>query len=113
MGVYRVTTMPTPRMTIPAQTVLRIFLDAPAVEHYGLEISKATGMKSGTLYPVLNRLERAGWLESGWEAIDPRVEGRRPRRYYKITANGRAEATAAFKATLRAISPGLALGGTG
>ena len=61
--------------------------DAPT-EHYGLELAKAAGLKAGTLYPILSRLEAAGWIEGSWEQIDPHVEGRRPRRYYRLTASG-------------------------
>ncbi len=57
-------------------------------EHYGLELAKAAGLKSGTLYPILARLEAAGWIQGSWERIDPRAEGRRRRRYYKLTSSG-------------------------
>ena len=47
-----------------------------------------TGLASGTLYPILVRLERAGWVEAQWEDIDPTVEGRPSRRYYRLTPLG-------------------------
>jgi PadR family transcriptional regulator PadR len=43
---------------------------------------------SGTIHPILARLEGIGWLESRWEEIDPRVEGRPARRCYRLTPDG-------------------------
>jgi PadR family transcriptional regulator, regulatory protein PadR len=40
------------------------------------------------VHPILARLETVGWLESRWEEIDPRVEGRPARRYYRLTPDG-------------------------
>lgn len=71
----------TPRMA----TVLKIFLEDPAQPRYGFEIMRRTGLPSGTLYPMLARLEAAGWLAKGRENIDPRSEGRPPRLNYTIT----------------------------
>lgn len=72
--------------------VLRVFLDDPGTPCYGLELMKATGLPSGSLYPVLARLERAGWLRSEREEIDPVAEGRPARRYYALTPDGLATA---------------------
>jgi DNA-binding PadR family transcriptional regulator len=56
---------------------------------YGFDIIDQTGLASGTVYPVLSRLERDGFLRSSWED-DARAhrEGRPARRYYRITAPG-------------------------
>ena len=57
--------------------------------HYGFDIMDATGLPSGTVYPILRRLDREGLLESSWEK--PRIaqdEQRPPRRYYGLTAAG-------------------------
>ena len=56
---------------------------------YGFDIMDATGLPSGTVYPILGRLERDGYLRSHWEsqAVAQR-EKRPPRRYYEITASG-------------------------
>jgi DNA-binding PadR family transcriptional regulator len=43
---------------------------------------------SGTVYPILMRLERAAWLESEWEEIDPRQAGRPRKRLYRLRALG-------------------------
>lgn len=76
--------------------VLAAFLESPEDERYGLELARFTGLLGGTLYPILDRLEeQLGWLSSRMEDIDPAVEGRRPRRYYRLTALGGREAKAA------------------
>lgn len=80
--------MVTPRMTIPTQRVLRALLEEAGAERYGLEIADLAGLATGTVHPILARLEGVGWLESRWEDVDPRVEGRAPRRYYRLTADG-------------------------
>jgi PadR family transcriptional regulator, regulatory protein PadR len=78
----------TPRMTIPTQLVLRTLLANPSQERYGVEIGSAAGLPSGTVHPILARLEGVGWLTSRWEEIDPRAEGRPARRYYQLTPDG-------------------------
>ena len=77
-----------PRMTIPTQLVLRALLADPSTELYGVEIGQAAGLPSGTIHPILARLETVGWLTSRWEEIDPRAEGRPARRYYRMTPDG-------------------------
>ena len=77
---------------------------------YGFDIIDATGLPSGTVYPALGRLERDGYVKSGWEdARTAHAEKRPPRRYYRLTAPGsRAldEALARFRALTRSrISP--------
>jgi PadR family transcriptional regulator, regulatory protein PadR len=94
-----------PRMTIPTQLVLRTLLADPAQERYGVEIGSAAGLPSGTIHPILARLETVGWLTSRWEEIDPRVEGRPARRYYRLTPDGlelaRGALARAYTATVR------------
>lgn len=75
-------------MTLSTQAVLRALVDGHAEPQYGLELSSATGLPSGTLYPILARLEKLHWLDSVWEDIDPRVEGRPRRRYYQLSGDG-------------------------
>src|SRR5690348_13417007 len=76
------------RMTIPTQLVLRVLLEDATAERYGYEIGERAGLPSGTVHPILARLEGAGWLESRWEEADPTEVGRPPRRYYRLTAEG-------------------------
>jgi DNA-binding PadR family transcriptional regulator len=75
-------------MTIPTQLVLRALLSDPDSELYGVEIGTAAGLPSGTVHPILARLEALGWVTSRWEDINPSVEGRPARRYYSIGADG-------------------------
>jgi PadR family transcriptional regulator PadR len=78
-----------PRMTIPTQLVLRALLADPSRELYGLQICEQAGLPSGTIHPILARLEREhGWVISRWEDITPRDEGRPRRRYYRLTEDG-------------------------
>lgn len=76
------------RMTLPTQFVLRALLADPQAELYGIEIGEAAGLPSGTVHPILARLEGLRWVQSRWEDIDPTVEGRPARRYYRLTATG-------------------------
>ena len=84
----------TEALRISAQTrlVLTALLDAEWT--YGYDLSKATGLKSGTLYPILARLSDAEWLSTKWEAVSG--AGRPPRHLYRLTARGRAAARAAL-----------------
>lgn len=83
------------RMTVQVLLVLRALLRDPGRELYGLELCKESGLQPGTAYPILLRLEHEGWVTSQWEGIDPQVEGRPARRYYRLTAGGAAQASAA------------------
>jgi PadR family transcriptional regulator PadR len=71
----------TPKMA----DVIKVFLEDPSEPRYGMELMRTTGQPSGTLYPILAKFERHGWLTLGKEDIDPRVEGRPARRFYRIT----------------------------
>ena len=88
-------------MTIPTQLVLRTFLRDPTRELYGVEISGAAGLPSGTVHPILARLEGVDWVESRWEDIDPRKEGRPARRYYRLTSGGMESARSALARAYR------------
>jgi PadR family transcriptional regulator, regulatory protein PadR len=57
---------------------------------YGYDVSRSTGLKSGTLYPILMRLTDRGWLEACW--AEPERPGRPPRHLYRLTGEGRAAA---------------------
>lgn len=85
-----------PRMTLPTQLVLRAMLAEPTREMYGLEIGALAELASGTIHPILARLERCGWIESRWEDQDPHVIGRPRRRYYRFTPDGVAQAARAL-----------------
>ncbi|MGI8333752.1 PadR family transcriptional regulator [Actinomadura scrupuli] len=89
-------------MTLQVQTVLRVLLDDPARDRYGLDLCAETGLPSGTVYPILARLELLGWVESRWEEPEVHVSGHRPRRrYYTITGDGAVRARTAIAQAYR------------
>lgn len=75
-------------MTHPlVQVALALSADVVG-QHWGYELSKASGVRSGVLYPILDRMLCEGWLTDGWE--DPPPGTQRPRRrYYELTDKGR------------------------
>lgn len=78
--------MSTPfRLSPQTILVLEAFLEAPRDRRYGYDISRDTGLKSGTLYPILMRLSEHRLVETCWETTD---EGRPPRHMYRLTAAG-------------------------
>lgn len=84
-----------PRFTANIAAVLDMLISHP--QSAGADIARVTGMKSGTLYPILMRLEDAGWLASCWEEGDPSLLGRPRKRFYSVTGVGRAHARANAK----------------
>ena len=67
------------------RAILCLYAAAPK-GRYGYEILKETGLKSGSLYPILMRLAGAGFLESAW--VPSELAGRPARRVYRLTAEG-------------------------
>ena len=67
-------------------SVLALLLESPRSWHYGYALSQVTGLKSGTLYPILLRLADQGWLETRW--AEPEQPGRPPRHTYRLTGAG-------------------------
>jgi PadR family transcriptional regulator, regulatory protein PadR len=88
------------KMTAPLERVLRAFLEDPAAPRYGYDLMKAAGLTSGTLYPLLGRLEDEKLVTSAWET--PQHDGQRPRKYYRLTADGAEVA----RLELARVSPG-------
>ncbi len=104
-------------MTQPTKAVLAALLADPTREQYGLELGATAGLPSGTIHPILARLDSVGWLQSRWEDGDPALLGRPRRRFYRLSPQGIALARAAVarseaeKARLAAkFRPGLAGG---
>jgi PadR family transcriptional regulator PadR len=89
------------RMTLQTQLIVQALLKDPARELYGLELSQETGLLPGTAYPILMRLENEGWVTARWEDIDPSAEKRPARRYYRLTASGATQASAAIAGARR------------
>ena len=70
-----------------AQNVLAVLLDAGGRWSHGYELARLADVKSGTLYPLLIRLEAQGYLEAEWQ--QPPEGGRPPRHAYRLTASGK------------------------
>jgi PadR family transcriptional regulator, regulatory protein PadR len=75
-------------LTEQSLKVLKLFLDDPHASYSGAAMMKAIGLSSGTLYPILIRLEDAGLLKSEWESAAPQLLGRPRRRLYTVTGLG-------------------------
>ncbi len=92
--------MPAAPRRLSPQTLaaLDVLISAPDQWFYGLEIVATTGLKSGSLYPILIRLHARGLVESRW--LEPEKPGRPPRHAYRITGAGRAAVKSA-----RAVAP--------
>jgi DNA-binding PadR family transcriptional regulator len=81
--------MGTRRLSDETAAVLTLFLSDPDRPRYGREVVAETKLKSGSLYPILRRLEAHRVLESEWENPDAAfAEGRRPRRMYRLREEG-------------------------
>jgi PadR family transcriptional regulator PadR len=74
-------------LRLSPQTLLALdaFLHSPKEWKYGYDISRNTGLKSGTLYPILIRLAERKLLETSWENAEP---GKPPRHLYRLTPDG-------------------------
>lgn len=77
--------MKTLRLSPETLLVLERFAERPTDWLYGYELSRVTGLKSGTLYPILMRLEKYALLEARWVTTE---EGVPPRHTYRLTPNG-------------------------
>lgn len=77
--------MKTPRLSSQTLLVLERFAERPNVWRYGYELSRETGLKAGTLYPILMRLAKYSLLEAKWIATE---DGVPPRHTYRLTPNG-------------------------
>lgn len=80
------------QMTGPTSRVLEALLADPAGQHYGYQLMQDAHVQSGTLYPMLKRLEDEGIVTSHWQSDGPTLEGRPPRRYYRLTGEGARQA---------------------
>ena len=92
----------TPNSSLQTRALLAAMLQQPRSWQYGYELSKQTGLKSGTLYPLLIRLSDQRLLESEWR--EPERPGKPPRHAYRLTASGLAfarEVTMSPKAARR------------
>jgi PadR family transcriptional regulator PadR len=66
--------------------VLLALAEDPDAWRYGYELCQETGLKAGSMYPILMRLTDRGLLETDWESDAP--VGRPPRHLYRLTDSG-------------------------
>jgi len=79
------------RRTYTLVQVAIALLDNGSERHWGYELSKQSGVRSGVMYPTLQRMLDEGWLTDGWEDQSPSGRAKRPpRRYYELTDEGKA-----------------------
>jgi len=95
-------------MSPQTRQVLSEFLQDGRSWKYGYDISRNTGLKSGTLYPILMRLAGHALLEKRWEESEP---GRPPRHMYRLTAEGLRYAREQVLHSKRVLAPRPAFGG--
>ena len=76
------------KLTGPLERVLRVMISDPTAAHYGYDLMKAARLPSGTLYPMLARLQQEGLVDAEWEAQRQDAGGRPPRKYYRLTGEG-------------------------
>lgn len=77
--------MKIPRISPQTLRVLERFIEHPTAWRYGYELSRETGLKSGTLYPILMRLAKFSLLETKWVTTE---DGVPPRHTYRLTPKG-------------------------
>src|SRR5262245_454715 len=75
-----------PNNSRQTRALLAALLDSAQTWRHGYDLSKETGLRSGTLYPLLMRLSEQGLLESRWQ--EPERPGLPPRHAYRLTASG-------------------------
>ena len=85
------------RLTAVIMDVLDVLTNSPSDNPaWGLQLCKVTGYGTGTIYPALDRLMKAGWITDHWE--DPPPADRPPRRLNEITSTGREQYAAGLQA---------------
>jgi PadR family transcriptional regulator, regulatory protein PadR len=82
------------RFSTQTLSVLAALCEQPSQWRHGYGLARQTGLKSGTLYPILIRLADRGLVEARWQ--DEPVPGRPRRHLYRLTADGQAAAAEAL-----------------
>lgn len=81
-------------MRRPTKALIEVaiaMMEDPNGKHWGYGLMKRSGLRSGVLYPILDRLLTDGWVTDGWEEPDPNDRRRARRRYYELTDLGKLE----------------------
>lgn len=76
--------------------LLAHMLGDPAQQWFALGLAETVGVRSSTVYDALKAWTVKGWIEFGWEDIDPEVEGRPRRKLYRFSSDGAAMARTAL-----------------
>jgi PadR family transcriptional regulator PadR len=100
----------TPRLSPQTLRVLERFIEHPTAWRYGYELSRETGLKSGTLYPILMRLAKFSLLETKWVTTE---DGVPPRHTYRLSSDGMELVRATFansRSALKARRPAFSRG---
>lgn len=84
--------------------VLKYMLDNPKNKVFGLELIEQLTQPAGTIYPILTRLEEIGWIEGEWESYEQKDKGRRRRRYYGLTKDGKTDGKKYLKNGIKELS---------
>ena len=98
------------RLSLPALQALAVMLEDPTAQYWGLAIAKHIHVPTGTIYPLLHRLEALGWLESVLEDQADEMT-RPPRRLYRLTPTGVQAAREQVSTAQRSLTPALGAGG--
>lgn len=76
------------RMTHALISIATVLLTDPDARHFGYDLGRRAGVRSGVLYPLLARMLAEGWLKDEWESAGDEPLGRPNRRYYEVTEAG-------------------------
>jgi DNA-binding PadR family transcriptional regulator len=87
---------PLRRITVPTLAVLAVLLRDDQ-RWFGLRIAEETQLRTATIYPILGRLESAGWATADWEVPGEDSSSGVPRKYYTLTEQGRESASVALQ----------------
>ncbi len=82
------------RNRLPSEQTTAVLLalaEDPTAWRHGYDLCQQTGLKAGSMYPILIRLADRGWLETTWETEIP--VGRPPRHLYRLTETGLEQAS--------------------
>ena len=93
------------RVTVAVARVLREFVTDASEPRYGYELMQSTGFPSGKLYPILARLQHAGWISREREHIDTAQAGRPARYFYRLTPRGAEAAWSELTVLTEQITP--------
>lgn len=85
------------KLSIPMLKVLKLFLEQPEKPLFGFQIVNKIHINQSTVYPLLIKLETAGYLKAYWEKLDPTILDRPRRRYYQIRSEAKAKIIKMFE----------------